>query len=96
MRTLLIIAAAFTIGLWISPAHAEGRDTLGGTGETGANERQGAAQAQPGDRRGITMGRDEQDRGAEAREAEATDEQADESRGSSRHGDAPIRDPATR
>jgi hypothetical protein len=94
MFTQLIVASSFVIALSVSPLYAEESGTLGGTGETGANERQGAAQAQPGDRRNTTMGRDQEQE--QDSEMGAVDEQSDDSRGGTRHGDAPARNPATR
>ena len=91
----IVVASSFVIALSLSSLHAcEESGTLGGTGETGANERQGAAQAQRGDRRNTTMGRDQEQE--QDSEMGAVDEQSDDSRGGTRHGDAPARNPATR
>ena len=89
----IVVASSFVIALSLSSLHAcEESGTLGGTGETGANERQGAAQAQRGDRRNTTMGRDQE----QDSEPGAVEEQSDDDSGSTRHGDAPAGNPATR
>ena len=94
MHKSLLIAASLAIGLLGSSIHAEdgGSATLGGSGETGANERHGASQVQPGDRRNTTMGRDQQDDASE----EDTQVQDEESGRGTQHGDAPARRPTTR
>ena len=100
MHRSFITAAALTIGLLGASVNADdgGSGTMGGgSGETGANERHGASQAQPGDRRGTTMGRDQQqgDQTGGTGKTESGRE-GKESRGGTQHGDAPARNPTTR
>ena len=101
MYRSFIIATTLTIGMLGASVNADdrGSGTMGGgSGETGANERQGAAQAQPGDRRGTTMGRDQRQQGGETGGTGSTESgrEDEESGGGTQHGDAPARNPATR
>ena len=95
MHKSLVIAASLAIGLLGSSAHADDRNsgTMGGSVEPPAHQRQGSS---PEERRG-TYRKDQQQRDETGDTGDTqTGRQGDESDGSTQHGDAPARNPATR